>query len=105
VGQAVVRGLISPSGFSRVTWTPVNASEFPGGLSQVADALIQQKTWVAVTSTLPFSLPGTFAITDKCVVNGGATARLQSSYVSPNASYNGTDAITVYADEARNENA
>jgi len=85
VGQAVVQGLTSPSASSKVTWAPVNASEFPGGLGQVRDALIQQKTWAAVT------------------INGGSTARLQSSYVTPNALYNGSTAITVYANEARNE--
>jgi hypothetical protein len=42
----------------------VNASEFPGGLSQVGDALIQQKTWVAVAGAISFFSPYTSAITD-----------------------------------------
>ena len=54
VGQTVVQGLTSPAGLSQVTWTVVNASEFPEGPSQVRHALIQQRTWVAVISTLLF---------------------------------------------------
>jgi hypothetical protein len=63
VGQAVVQGLLNASSISRVTWTPVNASEFPGGQSQVGDALIQQKTWVAVIGEISLLPPCNFAIT------------------------------------------
>lgn len=38
-------------------------------------------------------------------VNAGASDRLKASYANPNSSYDGADAITIYADEARNENA
>jgi len=38
-------------------------------------------------------------------VNAGATARLSDSLITPNTSYNGADAMTVYAVEARSENA
>jgi len=89
VGQAVVNGLTATQTPSDVimAWRSVNASEFPGGLSELGRAVVGQKTWAAVA------------------ISEGATARLQSSYHSPNASYNGSDAISFYADEARNENA
>lgn len=57
VGQAVVQGLINTSSLSRVTWTPRNASEFPGGLRQLGDAVIKQETWVAIASTIFFFPP------------------------------------------------
>lgn len=38
-------------------------------------------------------------------VNAGASARLSDAVQNPNSSYNGSLAITVYAAEARNENA
>lgn len=86
IGRTVVQGMTSgPLPGSRVAWTAVNASQF--SLSQLLNAIHEQKTWVAV------------------VINEGATARLQSSLATPSASYNGSDAITVYAEEARNENA
>jgi len=39
------------------------------------------------------------------IVNPGSSARLLSSLVAPNASYDGSQVITVLAVEARNENA
>ncbi|KAG6845242.1 hypothetical protein H0H93_016149, partial [Arthromyces matolae] len=75
------------SELSYITWTAVPSSQFPNGLDQVATAVIEEKTWVAIT------------------IHSGATSRLQASYASPNPSYDGSEAITVYGEEARNENA
>ncbi|RDB27751.1 Nitrosoguanidine resistance protein SNG1 [Hypsizygus marmoreus] len=87
VGQSVVQSLTTSSRFSKVTWTAVPASQFQGGLAQVANDVVEQKSWVAVA------------------IHEGTSSRLQASYINPNATYNGTDAMTVYASEARNENA
>ena len=38
-------------------------------------------------------------------VNPGASSRLTNSLASPNTTYDGSEAITAYAEEARNENA
>ena len=56
VGQAVVNGLTStqtPSGV--MAWRTVNASEFPGGVSQLGYAVVQQKAWAAVASCVDIS--------------------------------------------------
>ncbi|KAK0209232.1 hypothetical protein DFS33DRAFT_1308570 [Desarmillaria ectypa] len=85
VGNAVVQGLLSSS--SRVSWMKRPPSDFSGGVGEVADLVVDQKTWIAV------------------VVNSNATTALQSALSSVNSSYDGSEAITVYAVEARNENA
>lgn len=51
VGQTVTRGLTTSTS-SSITWTAVNTSQFSGDPSQVGDAVIQEKTWVAVTSMI-----------------------------------------------------
>ncbi|KAK0222556.1 hypothetical protein EDD85DRAFT_983175 [Armillaria nabsnona] len=84
VGNAVVQGLISSS--SKVTWTERPSSEFSGP-EEVANLVVDEKTWVVV------------------VVNSNATTALQYALSSVNSSYDGSEAITVYVVEARNENA
>ena len=87
VGKSVVQGLTAGSSLSRVTFTSRPASEFSGGIAQVMNSVVEHHTWVAV------------------VVNPGASDRLLASYANPNSSYRGLEAITVYGNEARNENA
>ncbi|KAG7451801.1 uncharacterized protein BT62DRAFT_880958 [Guyanagaster necrorhizus] len=84
VGNAIVRGLVSSS--SKVTWTERPSSEF-SSVEEIANLVVEQKTWIAV------------------VVNSNATTALQYAVSSVNSSYDGSEAITVYAVEARNENA
>ncbi|PBK93574.1 hypothetical protein ARMGADRAFT_928902 [Armillaria gallica] len=86
VGNAVVQGLLS-SPSSKVSWTERPSSDFSGGAAEVADLVVDQKAWIAV------------------VVNSNASVALQSAVSAVNSSYNGTEAIAVYAVEARNENA
>ncbi|KAF5328427.1 hypothetical protein D9619_013291 [Psilocybe cf. subviscida] len=86
IGRTVTHALTSSASNSKIAWTVLPASAFPGGAAQVAGMVLEEKTWVAV------------------VVNSGASARLAASLASPNASYDGADAVTVYAVEARNEN-
>ncbi|KAJ3514420.1 hypothetical protein NLJ89_g2395 [Agrocybe chaxingu] len=87
IGQGVAQALGAQPAGSRITWTVVPASQFPGGPPQLGRDVLEEHTWVAVA------------------INPGATARLTASISSPNSSYDGTEAITVYATEARNENA
>ena len=107
MGQAVVRDLTTSSGFDFIAFTSQPASAFPGGVSQVTHAVVEQHTWVAVVGkTLDsISVTGGYLNSMLHTVNSGASDRLQASYANPNSSYDGADAITVYADEARNENA
>lgn len=106
MGQAVVQGLTAGSSLSKVTWTAVPASRFPGGISQLGIEVIDQRTWVAIASALPALIIFLIDLTlSQSLVNEGASNRLQTSYTTPNATYNGTEAITVYGNEARNENA
>ncbi|KAG6909241.1 hypothetical protein DXG01_001423 [Tephrocybe rancida] len=89
IGQTVVEALTSQqvSGLGKVTWSTVPASQFPDGLGQLTTDVVEQKTWAAIA------------------IHTGSTTRLQASLTTPNASYDGSDAITVYGAEARNENA
>ncbi|KAF8179912.1 hypothetical protein BJ912DRAFT_1062709 [Pholiota molesta] len=70
-----------------ITWSIVQASEFPGGSVAVGAAVLEEHAWVAVT------------------INAGSSARLAQSLQTPNTTYAGTDALTFYGVEARNENA
>ncbi|KAK0472580.1 hypothetical protein IW261DRAFT_1596748 [Armillaria novae-zelandiae] len=87
VGRAVVQGLLAPSSASKVTFEQVGEGEFPGGWEEVASRVVEQKTWVAV------------------VIHSNATSVLNAAVSSVNSSYDGSEAITFYGAEARNENA
>ncbi|KAG6812721.1 hypothetical protein H0H92_001082 [Tricholoma furcatifolium] len=88
IGQSVVQALTSAEVQAEglITYTAVDASLFPNGLDDVANAVREEKTWVVVT------------------INTGSTSRFESSIATPNAAYNGSEAITVFGNEARNEN-
>ncbi len=49
IGQGVVQALTSQSGFSKVSWRVVPPSQFPGGLTELAHAVLEEKTWVAIS--------------------------------------------------------
>ncbi|KAG6845497.1 hypothetical protein H0H87_008394 [Tephrocybe sp. NHM501043] len=87
VGQVVAGHLASASSATKVALTAVPSVNFPGGPNDLANAVVEQHTWVAVA------------------INPGTSERLQASYLNPNTTYNGAGAITMYAAEARNENA
>ncbi|KAF8802870.1 hypothetical protein BYT27DRAFT_7145655 [Phlegmacium glaucopus] len=87
LGQEIIQGLKFQPSFSKITWTVVSATQFPSGIEDLGHAVMEEHTWVAVA------------------INKGSTARLSASLTSPNASYNGADAITVFVVEARNEMA
>ncbi|KAH9474355.1 Nitrosoguanidine resistance protein SNG1 [Psilocybe cubensis] len=86
VGDFVAKTLLTERG--AILWEVVPAlTAFPRGLGELTQAVKEDRTWVAV------------------VVNADATLRLQDSITSPNVSYDGTEAISIYAVEARNENS
>jgi len=102
IGQGVVQALSAQPSASRVTWSVVPSSQFPGGVHEVRAAVLEEHTWVAITSGVAcFSLRIIF---NAKTVNPGSTSRLAASLTTPNATYDGADAITVFAVEARNEN-
>ncbi|KAF8972086.1 hypothetical protein BDZ97DRAFT_1011209 [Flammula alnicola] len=70
-----------------IEWEVIPSSHFVNGTADVIQAVKDDKTWVAIT------------------INEGATSRLEAAISTPDASYNGSNAITAYGAEARNENA
>ncbi|KAF7298492.1 DUF3533 domain-containing protein [Mycena kentingensis (nom. inval.)] len=87
VGQSVAQALsaIEPTS-SSVSWTVVPASQFPGGVAQIEDAVVKEKTWYAL------------------IINSGASANLTAAVATPDASYTPSNAVTFIGSEARNEN-
>ncbi|KAJ7138271.1 hypothetical protein C8R44DRAFT_976059 [Mycena epipterygia] len=87
VGQAVSVALagINP-GTNGISWQVVAASEFPGGITQLENEIVQEKTWYALT------------------INAGASANLTAAVSAVDGSYNSSLAITFIGSEARNEN-
>ncbi|KAI5123660.1 hypothetical protein M0805_001690 [Coniferiporia weirii] len=87
VGQTVIEVFQNNTGqLQQMTWRVVDASQFVNGAEDVANAVVQEKTWAAVT------------------INPGASTNLSAALASADGSYNGSLAVTAYAAEARNEN-
>ncbi|KAF8670824.1 hypothetical protein AX14_005785 [Amanita brunnescens Koide BX004] len=85
VGAFVTQRLLAAP-ISFIHWNVVPAANFPGGIPQVKNAVVEQEAWLAVT------------------IAPGITAQLNASLDSPDASYNASQAVMVLGDEARNEN-
>ncbi|KAH8119235.1 hypothetical protein DFH11DRAFT_1563712 [Phellopilus nigrolimitatus] len=87
IGQTVTQAFLNATGRpEQMSWKAVDASQFANGVDDVAQAVVDEKAWVAVT------------------VNPGASNNLSAAIASADASYNGSLAVTAYAAEARNEN-
>ncbi|KAJ7347373.1 hypothetical protein DFH08DRAFT_159896 [Mycena albidolilacea] len=87
VGQSICSTLSSTApGSNGIAWQVVSASRFPQGISQLQNAIVQEKTWYAVA------------------INSGASATLSAAVSAVDASYNSSLAITFMGSEARNEN-
>ncbi|KDQ49509.1 hypothetical protein JAAARDRAFT_42827 [Jaapia argillacea MUCL 33604] len=87
IGQAVTQALLSVSGPKNfMSFQVVPASQFPSP-SDLAAAILDEKAWMGIA------------------INSGASNALIGAAGSASSSYNGSLAITVYAVEARNENA
>ncbi|KAF9444277.1 hypothetical protein P691DRAFT_677928 [Macrolepiota fuliginosa MF-IS2] len=86
VGQNVVAGLTAPGLPSKITWNTLATTRFPNGVKDVSRAVLEDKTWIAVT------------------INPGTSSALDAALTTPNATYDGSQAISVFGVEARNEN-
>ncbi|KAJ7645995.1 hypothetical protein DFH06DRAFT_997973 [Mycena polygramma] len=86
VGQEVAATLanINP-GSNGIVWRSVPGTQFPEGLSDVENAIVEEKTWVAV------------------IINAGASSNLIRALLGVDGTYNSTLAITFVGAEARNE--
>ncbi|CAA7263441.1 unnamed protein product [Cyclocybe aegerita] len=87
IGQSVVQSLINSPPPQVVRWRMRSPRRFPRGPVDVQNSLKENEAWAAI------------------VINDGASANLANALLSPNGSYNGSEAITAYGVEARNENA
>jgi hypothetical protein len=103
VGQSVVRSFGSNIGASKITWNIVPA-QVMGSLDELTTLVREEHTWVAIASCVLFFFSTQIDLTSQ-PVNPGASAKLSAALAVPNSSYDGSEAITAYATEARNENA
>lgn len=93
-----------PNPFSKVTWTIIPANQFPGGAGEVSQAVSEHKVWIAVTSEFTHQ-DDKMALAHDILVNPGVSDRLNAALQSPNATYDGSRAISIFVSEARNDNA
>lgn len=56
IGKSVVDILNQPSSASKVSWSVIPASNFPGGPSEVGASVLEEHTWVAITSCVSTQL-------------------------------------------------
>ncbi|EIN11825.1 hypothetical protein PUNSTDRAFT_99099 [Punctularia strigosozonata HHB-11173 SS5] len=88
VGKAVTEGFLSATGEkTQISWHTVPADHFPGGLTDVAARVFDERAWTAVA------------------IPANTTVRLQAAQASADRMYNGSTAVMAYGVEARNENA
>ncbi|KAJ7198449.1 hypothetical protein GGX14DRAFT_181124 [Mycena pura] len=88
VGRAVTRtlgGRPGNAGTNGIVWQVVAASAFPRGVSQLEDAIAEEKTWAAVA------------------INPGASSNLLAALSDVDSSYNSSLAMTFIGSEARSE--
>ncbi|KAJ7496557.1 hypothetical protein FB451DRAFT_1074570 [Mycena latifolia] len=86
VGQQVTKSLTGiNAGSNGIVWQVVSANQFPQGISQVENVIVEEKTWVVVA------------------INAGASSKLTAALSAIDVSYNSSLAITFIGSEARNE--
>lgn len=108
IGSTVSQYLVATHDKESISWRAQPADLFPNGPADVAYAVTEEHCWVAVVSQLIHLsvLCFSFMLTQNFpTVNPGATSMLSQAVASANSSYNGALAITVFSNEARNENA
>ncbi|KAH8827281.1 hypothetical protein DL96DRAFT_1606115, partial [Flagelloscypha sp. PMI_526] len=84
VGSFVSQALESVP-VTTIQWRVLSPSKFPGGPPDLAEAVKEEQTWVAVS------------------INPNATSNLNNALTTADSSYDGKFAITAYAAEARQE--
>ncbi|KAJ6553031.1 hypothetical protein B0H19DRAFT_950003 [Mycena capillaripes] len=86
VGQNVAQALSAiPPGSSGISWSIIPASQFPGGVIQLEDAITRENTWYGLA------------------INAGASANLTAAISAADATFNSSTAVTFIGAEARNE--
>ncbi|KAJ8695609.1 hypothetical protein PTI98_008197 [Pleurotus ostreatus] len=104
IGAAVVQNFLGVRGEPmKISWEVRPASDFPNGVDDLAQAVIGERCWVALSSRHILRLP--YYVTKWHSVNPNATARLNAAVASLDANYDGTSAVTAFGVEARNEDA
>ena len=105
IGSTVVSAYMNATGAKeQISWHVIPASEFPGGEADVSKAVLNEKCWIAVSSKALF-LYTPCQCTHLSLVNPGASDRLNAAISSANNSYDNSAAVTLWGNEARNENA
>ncbi|EIM83021.1 uncharacterized protein STEHIDRAFT_124335 [Stereum hirsutum FP-91666 SS1] len=88
IGQYFTQALNSTNGpVDTMTWIVQSASDISNDTENLIDLVVQEHAFVIVS------------------INAGATDKLNAAASSADSSYNGSLAITVFTEEARNENA
>lgn len=104
IGQTVTQSLLD-SHSRIIRWRAVPTLQFPNGIEDVVSAIVKEESvWVAITSEssdLKFSKRNT----EQSLVNSNSTSTLQSALEHPDPLLDTSNSISVYAAEARNENA
>ncbi|KAF7798861.1 hypothetical protein EIP86_010088 [Pleurotus ostreatoroseus] len=89
IGSIVTQAYLNATGpQEQLSYYTVPASSFPNGESDVVNAVLNEECWLAV------------------VISAGATDRLNAAIANgSDANFNNSAAVTIYAEEARNENS
>ena len=90
---------------TKMTWTMAPSNMNLTTREQFEHAMVQEKTWAIVASTSYSVCIYTGPTHARFSVNQGATDRLNQVLSSGSGPYDGTSAVTFYANEARGSNA
>jgi len=87
-------------------WDVRKAEDFPGGFEDLRNAIINEDCWaVALSEWSPFPIGAEINSYHQPLVNANTTNQLNSAVLSSTTEYNASLAVTVFLNEARNENA
>jgi hypothetical protein len=107
-GQFVTRTVVASSGAPTApTWSVIPTDIFPNGVRDLENAVIQEKAWAIIASTsitLVFHLLKNEVLSARAV-SQNATETLRDAVVGADGTYVANRSISVYAAEARSENA
>ncbi|GJE94695.1 SNG1 family protein [Phanerochaete sordida] len=88
IGATITQAFMNNTGSKeQIDWYTVPASMFPNGEADVADAIVNERAWAAVT------------------IHSGASDRLNAALSARNGSGYDNQVASAYAVEARNENS
>lgn len=74
-------------GYGQMTWRVADPSEYSNGWSEVAQAVVENREWVGI------------------VIQPDSTERYRQALSTADATWEGNSTISVYTNEARNNNA